>query len=141
MTNQIKDNKEFMLNLYNLLIDLNLNKPSSEIIEDLRIEADPEIEQALNFIKQIKLKTKAAEQKSRFHSALEAIEDFRKKAGSTWNVLLGNQPGNEQLVGFFRKYDQVGEKDKLSMLQDKHILDLIKKAKEDIDKAKSLDGK
>lgn len=131
-----KENKDFIISFYNLLMELNLNRSDLEILEQLRTTPDAEVEKSLLIVRQMKLKAKAQIKRSQLSNAQQMIEELKQKTGGKWNeflISLTAQPQYQQLGSFFRKYEQVNEEDKLSMLNDRHLLELLKIAKEKLE--------
>lgn len=132
--------KDFVMHLYKLLMEANLNRDNAEVLADLKLNPDREIENSLLAIKRLKLQTKANLKRNQFGEAQTLINDFLQKAGNNINQVIENLIGkkeNEPLVAFFRKYENVSEEDKLSMLKDKQLLELIKKASQSIENKKN----
>jgi hypothetical protein len=128
--------RDFVTHLYKLLMVANLNKDNAEVLADLKLNPDREIESSLLAIKRLKLQTKAYLKRNQFSEAQTLITEFFQKAGNNINQVIENLIGkeeNEPLIAFFRKYENVSEEDKLSMLKDKQLLELIKKASQSID--------
>lgn len=123
--------KDFVTHLYKLLIEANLHRDDAEVLAEIKLNPDSEIENSLMTIKRLKLQSKANLKKSQFNEAQVLINDFLQRAGNSINQAIEGLAGkkeNEPLIAFFRKYQNVSEQDKLSMLKDNQILELIKKA-------------
>lgn len=122
--------KDVVTHLYKLLIEANLHRDNAEILAELKLNPDSEIESSLMTIKRLKLQSKANLKRSQFNEAQVLINDILQKAGNSINQVIEGLIGkkeNEPLIAFFRKYQNVSEEDKLSMLKDNQILELIKK--------------
>ncbi|MBS0424093.1 MAG: hypothetical protein JSR71_06640 [Proteobacteria bacterium] len=131
--------KDFISHLYKLLMEANLNKDDAEVLADLKLNPDREIENSIAKIKRLKLQAKANLKRNQFNEAQTLISDFLQKAGDNISQVIDSLIGkkeNEPLVAFFRKYENVSEEDKLSMLKDKQILEMIKKISQDTENKK-----
>ena len=132
--------KDFVTHLYKLLIEANLHRDNAEVLAELKMNPDNEIENSLMTIKRLKLQSKANLKRSQFSEAQILINDFLQKAGNSINQAIEGLIGkkeNEPLIAFFRKYQNVSEEDKLSMLKDNQILELIKKASQTTEDSKN----
>ena len=132
--------KDFVTHLYKLLIEANLHRDNAEVLAELKLNPDSEIENSLMTIKRLKLQSKANLKRSQFSEAQILINDFLQKAGNSINQAIEGLVGkkeNEPLIAFFRKYQNVSEEDKLSMLKDNQILELIKKASQTTEDSKN----
>lgn len=132
--------KDFVTHLYKLLIEANLQRDNVEVLAELKLNPDNEIENSLMTIKRLKLQAKANLKRSQFSEAQILINDFLQKAGNSIHQAIEGLIGkkeNEPLIAFFRKYQNVSEEDKLSMLKDNQILELIKKASQTTEDSKN----
>lgn len=132
--------KDFITHLYKLLIEANLHRDNAEVLAELKLNPDSEIENSLMTIKRLKLQSKANLKRSQFSEAQILINNFLQKAGNSINQAIEGLVGkkeNEPLIAFFRKYQNVSEEDKLSMLKDNQILELIKKASQTTEDSKN----
>lgn len=132
--------KDFVTHLYKLLIEANLHRDNAEVLAELKLNPDSEIENSLMTIKRLKLQSKANLKRSQFSEAQILINDFLQKAGNSINQAiegLVDKKENEPLIAFFRKYQNVSEEDKLSILKDNQILELIKKASQTTEDSKN----
>jgi hypothetical protein len=121
-------------------MEANLNRDNAEVLADLKLNPDSEIENSLLAIKRLKLQAKANLKRNQFSEAQALVNEFLQKTGNNINQVIENLIGkkeNEPLVAFFRKYENVSEEDKLAMLKDKQLLELIKKVSQNIEDKKN----
>lgn len=124
--NSFNEKKQILIHFYNLLIESNIHIPDQEVLEELKQNPDPEVEESLQLIRKHKFKANIKTKKNKFNQAVEKLE---KLVSGNINELiesLKSKPENEQLVALFRKYEELSEADKAKMLEDKHLLSLLK---------------
>lgn len=132
--NSFNENKQILIHFYNLLIESNIYMPNSEILEDLKLNPDPEVEEGLQLIKQYRFKANINAKKDKYNYALEKLDQLQRLLSGNLDKLIStleNKRENEQLVALFRKYEELSEKDKAKMLEDKYLLSLLRTLESD----------
>lgn len=127
--------KQVLSNLYGLMMEINLHRTDEEVLDELRQRPDASIEAHLSRIKQLSTKLKAAENRSRFKTALDQIKLLKEKGINELKQLI--QPSEEaELIPLFHKFQELTEKDAEAILEDKALLQLMKILKERINEDK-----
>lgn len=124
--NSFNDQKQILIQFYNLLIESNIHMPDQEVLEYLRQNPDPKVEEGLQLIRKYKFNAKMQAKKYKFNQAMEKLEKLLSGNIDKLINTLQKKPENEQLVALFRKYEDLSDTDKSKMLEDKHLLSLLK---------------
>jgi len=129
------NNKLIVDRLYEIILEANLNKPPEEVLIELDKNPDPEIEKYLGKIRFYRTKTKSIVNKTRFSAAKAELVSLINSYGDSLKELFSGEE-YELLLRFHRNYKESTEKDEQSMLEDKKLLELLKKMKNDLDDRK-----
>lgn len=132
----LKEKIDFVNGLYGLMLEANLNRSDDEIMHGIDIKADPYLDQSLSFIRQLNTKAKAQLNKSRFNYAQQMLAELLNKTGDNLEDFLKgilSEPENKEMLAFFSNFQSLSETDKKAMLLDNKILEIISKAKNELD--------
>lgn len=132
----LKEKVDFVNSLYGLMLEANLSRSDEEVLHGIDVKADPYLNQALTFIRQLNTKAKAQVNRSRFSNAQQMVEELISKAGNNLDAFfngLVSEPENKEILAFFRNFQSLSDADKQAMLRDTKILEIISKAKKGLD--------
>jgi len=125
------ETKYIINRLYDLMIEANLNRPDEEVLIEINEKKDTDIDEYISRIQLYRTKSKAVLNKHRFKQAknelIELIDKYHGKLSE-----LFNPQEYELLQRFHRKYENSTEKDEQSMMENKKLLELLRKLKDDV---------
>lgn len=126
--------KQILSNLYSLLMDMNFHMDGPELIADLSVKEKERVERHYKQIKLLKAKYKAEANKQYFYKALDLVRELKEKGIEELKKLV--KPTEQQsLVPLFRKFEELTENDKMSILEDTELLALIELLKQRVDES------
>ncbi|GAA4334926.1 hypothetical protein [Flaviaesturariibacter amylovorans] len=124
--------KQILSNLYGLLMELNFHADGPDVMDELSDQEKQRVSLHLKKIKLLKTKYKAEANRQYFQRAFEQVQALKEKGIDELKKLL--RPEDQMdLVPLFRKFEEITEKDKSSILEDTEILSMIELLKERID--------
>lgn len=126
--------KQILSNLYSLLMEINFQMEGAELMADL---SDKERDRVSKHYRQIKLLTakyKAEANKQYFNRAVEQIHALKERGIEELKKLLKPNEQHE-LVPLFRKFEELTDNDKSSILEDTELLALIELLKQRVDES------
>ena len=132
---QEMNNKFIVDKLYEIILEANLNKPDEEVLEEIQKYNDPDVDKYLNKIRFYRTKTKALVNRNRFYKAGEELLNLINSYGDRLKELFSGED-YDLLLRFHRNYKGSTDKDKQSMLEDKKLLELLRKVKNNLDDRK-----
>ena len=126
--------KQILSNLYGLLMELSFHADGPDVMDELSDNEKERVEQHLKKIKLLRTKYKAEVNKQYFQRAFEQIQALKEKGIEELKKLLKPE---EQLdfVPLFRKFEEITESDKVSILEDTELLSMIELLKERVDES------
>lgn len=130
-----KEKIDFVNRIYGLIIEANMHRPDEEVMPEVNT-SDLYYVNGLTLVRQLNTKAKAQLNKNRFTQAQELLNELLQKAGSNLESFfrgLSSEPENEKVLAFFRNYQSLSETDKKAMLMDNKVLELMSKAKKNLD--------
>lgn len=126
------ENRTIINRLYELMLEANLNKPNEEVLVEIEKEKDPDVDKYLSKIQFYRTKSKSVINKNRFSTAKdELVNLINEYQGRLSEMFSGDE--YELLLRFHRNYKESTKKDEQSMMENKKLLDLLKKFKNDLD--------
>lgn len=126
--------KQILSNLYSLLMELNFHADAPDIMGELSDKEKERVERHLKTIKLLRTKYKADANRQYFQKAFEQIQALKEKGIEELRKLL--KPEEQQdLVPLFRKFEEITEGDKASILEDTELLSMIELLKERVDES------
>ncbi len=126
--------KQILSNLYSLLMEMNFHGDGAELMSDLSDAEKARIDKHYKQLRLLTTKYKAEATKQYFNKAIEQIQALKSKGIEELKKLL--KPGEQQeLVPLFRKFENITEDDKASILGDTELLSLIELLKERADES------
>lgn len=126
--------KQILNNLYSLLMELNFHADGPDVMGELSNEEKERVERHLKRIKLLKTKYKAEANKQYFQKAFEQIQVLKEKGIEELRKLLKPEE-QPDLLPLFRKFEEITESDKSSILEDTELLSMIEKLKERLDES------
>jgi len=135
-----KEKIDFVNHIYGLIIEANMYRADEEVIPEINSTTDVYFSDGLAMVRQLNTKAKAFLNKNRFSQAQELLNEFLNKTGDNLEMLfkgLVSEHENEKILALFKNYQSLSEDDKKAMLLDNKILEIISKAKKDLDTKKS----
>lgn len=134
-----KEKIDFVNRIYGLIIEANMHQPDEEVLPEINPTTDVYYTNGLALVRQLNTKAKAQLNKNRFTQAQELLNELLQKAGSNLESFfrgMSSEPENEKILAFFRNYQSLSETDKKAMLMDNKVLELMSKAKKNLDSPK-----
>lgn len=126
--------KQILSNLYSLLMELNFHADGPEIFDQLSDTEKERVERHFKRIKLLKTKYKAEANSQYFKKAFEQIQALKEKGMDELKKLL--RPEEQQaLIPLFRKFEEISESDKASILEDTELLSMIELLKQRADES------
>lgn len=126
--------KQILSNLYSLLMELNFHADGPAILEELNDSEKERVERHFKKIKLLKTKYKAEANKRYFQKAIEQIKTLKEMGMEELKKIL--KPEEQlDLVPLFRKFEEITENDKASILEDTELLSMIELLKERMDES------
>jgi len=129
---QSMNNKEIIYKLYEIIMEANLHKPEEEVLEEIHQNPDSDINKYLIKIRLYRTKAKAITNQHKFSKVTEELSELINSAGDRLKELLSVEDYSS-LLRFHRNYKEFTEKDKLTMIEDKKLLELLRRLKSDMD--------
>jgi hypothetical protein len=124
--------KQLLLNLYGLMMEIDLHREDSDVLEELRTSPDAQIDQHLMRIKQLRTKLKAQAHVLRFEKAIQQIRIIKERGIEEIKKFL--TPSEQtQLRPLFNKFTELTEEDEAAILEDQEILQLMEILKDRLD--------
>jgi len=124
-------NSDIINRLYELMIEANLKKPDEEMLLEIDSTNDSDVEKYLSKIKFYRTSSKSIINRNRFLSAKrELMKLITEYKGKLSDLFSGEE--YDLLLRFHRNYKESTEKDEQSMMENKKLLDLLKKLKNDL---------
>ena len=124
MTMEPITSKEILNHIYGVMLEINYLQNDSDVLEELSEQRDGFVEDQLMLFKRKSAKYKAEWNRLRFQRALEFLNELKTKGTEEINRIL--KPKERIIYApLFRKFEELTEKDKDSLLEDKDLLDLI----------------
>lgn len=125
------ENKHIINRLYELMIEANLNRPDEEVLLEIEKSNDPDIDRYLSKIQFYRTKSKSIINKSRFSHAKEELARLVSEYKGRLSEMFSGEE-YDLILRFHRNYKQSTEKDEQSMMENKKLLELLKKLKDDL---------
>jgi type III secretory pathway component EscR len=131
----MEDNaRQLISNLYGLLMEMNFHRHHDDVISELSISPSSRVDKHYIKVKQLTAKYKAESNRQYFQKAFDQIQELKRKGIDELRKFL--KPSEQQeLVPLFRKFEQITESDKESILDDTELLSLIELLKERVDES------
>lgn len=126
--------KQILSNLYSLLMEMNFHGDGAELLADLSDAEKARIDKHYKQLRLLTTKYKAESTKQYFNKAIEQIQALKSKGIEELKKLLKPDEQNE-LIPLFRKFEDITENDKVSILEDTELLSLIELLKERSDES------
>jgi len=124
--------KQVLSDIYGLMMEINLHRADEDVLEDLKENPDPLIENHLLKIKQLKAKLKAEANRVLFQKAIEQIK-ILKQQGIEEIKNIFNPEEQVQLMPLFRKFEELTKDDEAAILEDQELLYFMEILKNRID--------
>ncbi len=134
-----KEKIAFVNRIYGLMIEANIHRQEEEVLLEVD-SSEMYYSNGLALVKQLNTKAKAQLNKNRFNQVQDLLDELLQKAGNNIESIfqvLSSGPENEKILAFFRNYQSLSETDKKAMLIDNKVLELMSKAKKNLDSPKS----
>jgi hypothetical protein len=124
--------KQLLLNLYGLMMEINLHQEDADVLEELRASPDRQIDRHMLRIKQISAKLRAKANKLRFEKAIEQVRMLKERGIDEIKKLFS--PDEQlRLRPLFNKFTELTLEDETAILEDQEILQLIEILKDRLD--------
>ncbi|WP_341835013.1 hypothetical protein WJU16_19090 [Chitinophaga pollutisoli] len=124
--------KQLLLNLYGLMMEINLHQEDADVLEDLRASPDDQIDRHLLKIKQLSARLRAKAYRLRFEKAIKQIRILKERGIDEIKKLLSPEE-QLQLRPLFNKFTELTVEDEAAILEDQEILQLIEILKDRLD--------
>jgi len=124
--------KQVLSNLYGLMMEINIHRTDEELISELREYPDPQVENHLLKIKQLKVKLRAEENRVRYQQAIDQIKILKQKGLEEIKKIF-NTEEQVQLLPLFRKFEELTKEDEAAILEDQELLHFMEILKNRID--------
>lgn len=131
-----KEKIDFVNHIYGLIIEANMHRPDEEVLPEINSTTDVYYSNGMALVRQLNTKAKAQLNKNRFTQAQELLNELFQNAGSNIESFfkgMSSEPENEKILAFFRNYQSLSEAEKKAMLMDNKVLELISKAKKNLE--------
>lgn len=126
--------KQILSNLYSLLMEINFHMDGPELMADLSDKEKERVNKHYKQIKLLKAKYKAEANRQFFYKAMEQIQELKERGIEELKKLV--KPEEQQaLVPLFRKFEELTENDKASVLEDTELLALVELLKQRVDES------
>lgn len=135
-----KEKIDFVNRIYGLIIEANMHRPDEEVLPEISATTDEYYSNGLALVRQLNTKAKAHLNKSRFSQAQNLLDELLSASGSDLESFfkdLVSEPENDKILALFKNYQSLSEEDKKAMLLDNKILEIISKAKKNLEPPKS----
>lgn len=135
-----KEKIDFVNRLYGLIIEANMHRSDEEVVPEINLTNDVYYSNGLALVRQLNTKAKAHLNKSRFSQAQQLLNELLSKTGDNLESFfkgLTSEPESEKILALFKNYQSLSDADKQAMLLDNKVLELISKAKKNIDPPKN----
>lgn len=126
--------RQTLSNLYSLLMELNFHADDPGIWEDLNEGEKQRVNGHLKKLKLLRAKYRAEANKQYFHKAFEQIQILKEKGIEELKKLILPEQ-QHQLIPLFRKFEDISESDRSSILEDTELLSMIELLKEQADES------
>lgn len=126
--------KQILSNLYSLLMEMNFHMEGPELMADLSDKERERVSKHYKQVKRLTAKYKAEANRQIFYKAMEQIQALRERGIEELKKLV--RPDEQQaLVPLFRKFEELTENDKTSVLEDTELLALVELLKQRVDES------
>ena len=120
---------EILNNLYGLITDINYNKPDEDVLSDLKEKPEPFVEEQLMRVKRSIAKHKAEAHRVSISLAWNEFLKLKEKGVEELQKIL--TPAEQlEYAKLFRKFDGLTKEDEDSILEDKQLLKLLERIKD-----------
>ncbi len=121
---QSLSSKQILNHIYGVMLEINYLQKDEDVIEDLAKNGDDFVEQKLLLFKKMSAQYKAEWNRQKFQKALAFLEELKTKGVDEINKIL-NPQARLTYAPLFRKFEELTDKDKKSILEDEDLLNLI----------------
>lgn len=116
--------KQILNHIYGVMLEINYLQKDEDVIEELAENRDNFVEQKLLLFKKMSARYKAEWNRQKFQKALAFLEELKTKGVDEINKIL-NPQARLTYAPLFRKFEELTDKDKKSILEDEDLLNLI----------------
>jgi len=114
-----------MLNhIYSVMLEINYLQKDEDILEDLAENQDNFVENKLKLFRRLSAQYKASWNHQKFNKAFVFLEELKNKSVEEINKIL-NPQAQVAYAPLFRKFEELTDDDKKSILEDEDLLNLI----------------
>lgn len=121
---QSLSSKQILNHIYGVMLEINYLQKDEDVIEELAENRDDFVEQKLLLFKKMSAQYKAEWNRQKFQKALAFLEELKTKGVDEINKIL-NPQARLTYAPLFRKFEELTDKDKKSILEDEDLLNLI----------------
>ncbi len=114
----------FFNNFYAILQEANLFRDNQEIVNDVKLESDPFINDQLKIVKKYRAKFLAGQKKDRTEQLSEVIYALKNDDNESLVNLLG-ESNSQQAQSLYNNFKNMSKKDSESIHEEKLFLALI----------------
>lgn len=133
---ETKEKIDFVNRIYGLIIEANIYKTDDDLLAEVDVTNDQYFAKNIDHIRQLNTKASAELNRNRFAEAQMVLEELLHKAGKGIDEFLRglvSEKENEKLIALFKNFESLSDTDKKAMILDNKILEIINKAKNNLD--------
>lgn len=124
MTMQPLSSKQILNHMYGVMLEINYLQMDADVMENLTEHHDSFVEEKLLLFKRMSAQYKAKWNRQKFQRALDFLQELKNKGAEEINKIL-NPQAQVAYAPLFRKFEELTDDDKKSILEDKDLLNLI----------------
>ncbi len=118
------ESKQMLNHIYGVMLEINYLQKDEDILEDLAETQDEFVENKLKLFRRISAQYKASWNHQKFEKAFAFLKDLKNRSVDEINKIL-NPEAKVAMAPLFRKFEELTDDDKKSILEDEDLLNLI----------------